>query len=114
IPSSQNSYAQVDAFAAPSVDGVVLLFACAITLGASVLFGLAPALDATRAGLVSALNEAARGATGVQQRRVLASLVIVELALAVPLLAGAGLLVKSFDRMQSMRAGFEPARVTSF
>jgi putative ABC transport system permease protein len=114
IPSSQNSYAQVDAFAVPAVDGVVLVFACAITLATSVLFGLAPALDATRSELVSALNEEARGATGVRQRRVLASLAIVELALAVPLLAGAGLLVKSFDQMQSMRAGFEPAGVLSF
>ena len=114
IASARNGYAQIGAFAAPAVDRTVLLFALAITIGTSVLFGLAPALDTSRADLVTAMKEDERRVAGGPQRRLLAALVVSEVALAVLLLTGAGLLLKSFAGMQALRAGFTPDRVLTF
>ena len=114
IATGRNGYAQIGAFATPSIDRTVLLFALAITLGTSLLFGLAPALDTSRADLVTALKEDERSGAGGPQRRLLAGLVVSEVALALLLLAGAGLLLKSFAGMQDLRAGFTPDRVLTF
>jgi predicted permease len=114
IASQRNGYAQIGAFAGPAMDRAVLLFALAVTIGTSVLFGLAPALDSSRADLVTALKEDERSVAGGPQRRLLAGFVVSEVALAVLLLAGAGLLLKSFAGMQNLRAGFVPDRVLTF
>ncbi len=114
VPSAGNGYAQVATFGAPTVDGTVLLFALGITVGTSVLFGLVPALRTSRPDLVTALKEDGRTTAGGRQRRTLGALVVSEVALAVLLLSGAGLLLESFAQMQRLRVNFAPDGILSF
>ncbi|HEX6729065.1 MAG TPA: ABC transporter permease [Pyrinomonadaceae bacterium] len=86
------------------------------TLGASVftgfLFGLAPALNVTRFGVQSSMKETSQGAGGsVHRSRLRQTLIIAEVALSVVLLAGAGLLFRSFLQLHSVNAGFTPEQV---
>lgn len=86
------------------------------TLGASVLtgilFGLAPALQISRSDVQESLKESGRGASGSKRHNRLRNLLIVgEVALSVVLLAGAGLLFRSFLQLQSVNAGFTPQQV---
>src|SRR6266851_4714521 len=111
IASFGNEYSAVASFAVPSLDLRVLLFAAAATLGTTVLFALVPAIDASRADLVPALRDDDRSGG---RSRALAALVVSEVALAVLLLAGAGLLITSFTRMQNLREGFSSDRVLTF
>ncbi|HYT65141.1 MAG TPA: ABC transporter permease [Vicinamibacterales bacterium] len=99
-------------FAAPVLDARALLFALGITLLTSVLCGVAPAIDTSRTQLTHALKEDERG--GGPPRRLFKALVIAEIALALPLLAAAGLLLDSFTRMQRLRGGFESDGVLTF
>jgi predicted permease len=85
----------------------VLTFAGAISLLAAILFSLTPAWHARRAEGRSGLTEGTRGTVG-RRRRFASGLVVVELALAVVLLVGAGLLVKSLQRLLDVELGFEP------
>jgi putative ABC transport system permease protein len=94
------------------IDGGVLAFTFAVSLVASVLFGLAPALQASRVDLNEALKlGGARSGSGGSAQRMRGGLVVAEIALSVVLLAGAGLLIKSFLTLQSMPLGFHPDRV---
>src|SRR5215510_10551212 len=81
-----------------SIDGRILLFTLGVTLLTGVLFGLAPALQAGRFNLNALLKEGGRG--GGQRRRLRDALVITEVALALALLTGAGLLIRSFWKLQ--------------
>ena len=93
------------------IDGTVILFTMATAIVTGVLFGLVPAFSATR-GLSNTLKESGRGAVSARgSQRVRGVLVVVELALAVMLLAGAGLLLRSFVKLQAVDPGFkvEPA-----
>ena len=84
------------------VDGVVILFTIGIGVVTGVLFGLVPAFAATR-GLSTTLKESGRGAvTSRGAARVRGALVVTELALAVMLLVGAGLLMRSFVKLQAV------------
>jgi putative ABC transport system permease protein len=95
-----------------SLDGTVLVFALVLSLVTGLLFGLAPALQTARGGLQQSLREGARGAAGDRGAQTLRrGLIVAEVALALMLLAGAGLLVKSFARLQQVDAGFDPANV---
>ncbi len=94
-----------------AVDGPVLLFALGITLVTGLLFGLAPTLQAARPDLTAALKEGARGSRGRASTRARNTLVVAEIALAVMLLAGAGLLLRSFARLQKVDLGFQTANV---
>ena len=97
------------------VDGTVLAFTMLVALGTGVLFGMAPAIAAARARLTSMLKESSRGSSGSRaSRRVRGGLVVGELALAMLLLVGAGLLVRSFSRLISVNPGFHPDRVLTF
>jgi predicted permease len=90
--------------------GRVLLFAIAAAILAGILFGLAPALQAARIDLRAMLNEATRGSTGTGgQRRFRGALVVIEVAIAIVLLIGAGLLLRSFTQLQNVQPGFEAA-----
>jgi putative ABC transport system permease protein len=99
-------------FGVPSLDSRSLLFSLAVTIVTSVLCGLVPALDTARTQLTDALKEDPRA--GGAGRRLFKALVVTEVALAVLLLAGAGLLLGSFARMQRLRAGFDVDGVLTF
>jgi predicted permease len=96
------------------LDGVALAFALVIALATGVLFGLAPALQTSRTDLAAAIREGTRGSKGRGGTRARSVLVIVETALAVVLLAGAGLLIRSFLELQHVDPGFKPEGVVTF
>jgi predicted permease len=91
------------------INMTVLVWTLAVTLLTSILFGIAPALVATRLNLNDALKEGGKGADaqGSRSRRLRGVLVVGEVALALILLAGAGLLVKSFAQLRKIDTGFE-------
>jgi putative ABC transport system permease protein len=96
------------------IDGTVLLFALGITVATGLLFGLAPAVQASRPNLAGTLKEGSRGSKGRASTRARNALVVAEIALAVVLLAVAGLLLQSFARLQSVDLGFQPEGVVKF
>ena len=97
------------------VDGRVLLATVLAALLTGVVFGLAPAMHAAKGDLAGSLKEGARGAAGRREsKRMRAGLVVAELALAVVLLAGAGLLIRSFNELRRVDPGFTPERVLTF
>jgi putative ABC transport system permease protein len=100
------------AVAAPKVDGNVLLFALAVSVLTGILFGLAPALTVTRSGLAEGLKEGAQAASpGGRRGWLRGGLAVAEISLALVLLIGAGLLIKSFYRVLQVNPGFVPERV---
>jgi predicted permease len=97
------------------VDGTVAAFTLGVSLLAGVLFGLVPAVQVTRSGVFGSLREGGRGAlSGRGSARMRNTLVVAEMALAVMLLAGAGLLIRSFVRLQSVDPGFRTEGALSF
>ncbi|MCP3100235.1 ABC transporter permease [Myxococcus sp. K15C18031901] len=97
-----------------SIDGRVLLFTCALGLFTALLFGLLPALQASRENPATSLREVgAKGSTrgGGRARHVL---IVAETALAVVLLVGGGLLLKSFQKLKDSDPGFRADGVLSF
>jgi predicted permease len=91
------------------VDGAVLAFAILVAAVAAVLSGLAPSLRLSRPDLRSALGDGSRGGTGGQaQTRTRARLVVSQVAAAVVLLVGAGLLIRSFGVLLDQELGFDP------
>ncbi len=96
------------------VDGHVLLFAVGISLLTGLAFGMAPAWRATAVNLSDALKEGERGSgEGLQRNRLRGVLVGSEFALAVVLLAGAGLMIRTFLALQHVDPGFDPHGVLS-
>jgi predicted permease len=94
--------------AAIHVDGWVLAFTVGLALATTLLFGLAPAISGTRTDLRNALQSARLGmSSGRDQRLLRHSLLVMEVGLAVALLASAGLLVRSFVRVMSYDSGFD-------
>ena len=88
------------------------MFTIVVALATGILFGLLPALQAARSSVVPTLKEGGRSATsaGRGARRVL---VTIEVALAVVLLVGAGLMIRSFVKLQQVDLGFQPEQVLS-
>jgi putative ABC transport system permease protein len=92
-----------------NLNGAVLLFALGATVLSAIAFGLAPAMQSLRAGVHSRLKESGKSNTGgIRQNRWRTMLVVAELALSVILLAGAGLMLKSVDRLIAVDPGFRP------
>jgi putative ABC transport system permease protein len=97
------------------VDGAVIAFTAFIALATGIVFGMIPAFQATRGDLVSSLKEGGKGALASRRAgRMREVLVVTEIALAVMLLAGAGLLMRSFARLQSVNPGFRAAQSLTF
>ena len=107
---------QLDAVSIPllrdvRLDGAVLAFTVLVTLVTGVIFGVAPALHASGAGMSKALKDATRGSTEGRERTwVRNALVVSEIAFACVLLVGAGLLIRSLAAVMDVKMGFEPAR----
>jgi len=97
-----------------TVNGAVVIFTFAIAIATSLGFGILPAFQFTGAGMQSALRETTRGATSVGGQRMRSALVVVEIALAVVLLTGAGLLVRSFIQLTRVDPGFRTEQALSF
>jgi putative ABC transport system permease protein len=90
------------------IDNSVMVFALAVSLATGVLFGVLPALQASKPDLSGSLKEGGRGGSeGKQKRRARELLVVSEVALSLMLLCGAGLLIKSMVRLQSTDVGFQ-------
>jgi putative ABC transport system permease protein len=98
-----------------SVDRRVLLFSLAISLITGIVFGLAPAMQASKSMFVESLKDATRGGTsGGARHRLRGALVTAQLALALVLLIGSGLLIRSFLKMQGADLGCDPSGLMTF
>jgi putative ABC transport system permease protein len=94
------------------IDLPVLLFTLAVSLLTGVVFGLAPALEASRVDLNDSLKESNRGTAGsTRGRRMRDALIVAEVGLALVLLVGAGLMIRSFVRLSSVDPGFDAANL---
>jgi putative ABC transport system permease protein len=110
LPESM-SVAKVNAVA---IDGNVLAFTVILSLGTALVFGLLPALRASRPDLSDTLKEGGRAiSSSLRRNRMRAALVAGEMAVAMMLLIGAGLLIRSFIRLEHVTPGFEPDRILS-
>lgn len=96
------------------LNGTVFAFAVGIALLCGVLFGLAPALRVTRLPLVEGLKEGGRSGASVSQRRMQRALVVCEIALALVLSVGAGLMIRSMAALTSVSPGFAPTALVTF
>ena len=98
-----------------SVDPFVIAFTMGLSLLTGLLFGVVPAMQAARSGISSTLKEGGRGYMSSRgSARMRSALVIAEVALAVTLLAGAGLLIRSFGKLAAVDPGFKVAPALAF
>jgi putative ABC transport system permease protein len=98
-----------------NVDGRVLAATLVMSVLTGIVFGLVPALQASRPRLGETLKENSRSSTGgLRSARLRSMLVVTELVLSVVLLIGAALMIQSFIRMRTARLGFEPSHVLTF
>ena len=95
------------------IDGTVLVFTLAVALVTGLLFGIAPAIHASRADLHDALKDGARTVGESRGHWLRRSLVVAEVALALTLLVGAGLLIRSFAMLQGVDPGFDPRNLVT-
>jgi predicted permease len=95
------------------LDARVLIFTIVVSVGVGIIFGLAPALKTLKPVLQVTLNESGRGGSGTRHRAQ-GVFVVVEMALALVLLAGAGLMVRTLGRLWSQDPGFNPRNVLTF
>lgn len=96
-----------------TIDGTVLAFTLVVTVATPLLFGLVPALSATRRSLVDGLKEGSKGSGGQGTSRARRALVSVQVALAVVLTSGAGLMLRSFAAVQELDLGFDADRTVA-
>jgi putative ABC transport system permease protein len=95
------------------INVAVCAFTSVLAIVSTLVFGLVPALQVSRPNVTDALQQGAKGSTGgAHSQRVRAALVVSQVALSLLLLAGAGLLIKSFLNLRSTNLGFEPARLS--
>ena len=95
------------------IDSRVLLFTLAASVLAGIFFGLAPALKTSRADIHETLKEGGRGSSGARHR-LQGLFVVVEMAMAVVLLVGAGLMIRSLAKLWSVNPGFDPHNAATF
>jgi putative ABC transport system permease protein len=94
-----------------SVDPRMAGFTLLVSVVTGVLFGLAPAIQVSRPDLTDALKESGRGTAGHRRNRLRSALVVSEVALSLVLLVGAGLMIRSFAKLNQVDPGFKPAQV---
>ena len=104
----QNQIAALPFLANLHVDARMLVFSFGLSVLTGIIFGLAPAIQSTRAELTGVLKEGGRNASAGSGHRLRTALVIAEIALAVVLLVGSGLLLKSLFRLLQTSPGFNP------
>ena len=109
VASQPTTVPRIDLLA---VDGRVLAVTAAISIVTGVVFGLAPALRASSIDLLTHLKDSARGFT-ITSQRVRSTLVVIEVAMTIVLLIGAGLMARSFTRLMAVDPGFNPERVVT-
>lgn len=94
------------------VDWPVVLFALGLSILTGIVFGLVPAAQAARTPIRESLNEESRGGSGgAHHRRIRSALVVAEIGLALVLLVGAVLLLRSFSTLTQVPPGFDPANL---
>jgi putative ABC transport system permease protein len=98
-------------FVAPTLDLRVAAFTIGVSLACGILVGLAPGLQAKAVDLSNTLKEAARGSGGKRSQQVRGALVIAEVSMAVVLLIGAGLMIRSVRNLIALDPGFNPSSV---
>ena len=98
---------------AVGIDGGVLAFTIIVSMASGVIFGIIPALTASGSALSDALKEGGRSASTARGNRTRAAFVVTEVALALVLLAGAGLLIRSFTHLLNTHPGFEAERTVT-
>ena len=98
-------------FVHPHIDLRVALFTAGVSVASGVLLGLAPAMHGRISRLSDALKESARGSDGTRARNVRSALVVAEVSLAVLLLIGAGLMIRTVQHLVAIDPGFNPDRV---
>ena len=97
------------------VNGLVVAFTFGVACLTSLIFGLIPALQASRPQVEQALKEAARGSTGgARSHQLRSAFVVSQFALSLVLLVGAGLLIRSFAQLRAVQPGFEAKGVVTF
>ncbi len=96
-----------------SMDSTVLFFTLALSVFAGIVFGLTPALKATRVNLQEVMNQSGRGASGFR-RRLQGVFVVVEVAMALVLLVGAGLMMRTLAALWQVNPGFNPSHAITF
>jgi len=107
--------ADIPRLAEVGVDATAVLFTVALTALVAVFCSVIPALRIGRVHLSNALREGGRsGTSGRVQQRVRGALVAAQIALALVVLAGSGLLVRTFQRLHAVRPGFDPQHVMTF
>ncbi|HEY6806527.1 MAG TPA: ABC transporter permease [Pyrinomonadaceae bacterium] len=94
-----------------SVDPRIAIFALLVSVATGLLFGVAPALQISRTNLTDVLKESGRSAGGVQRTRLRKTLIVSEVALSLILVTGAGLLIRSFTKLNRVEPGFNSSRV---
>jgi len=96
------------------MDLSILAFTAAVALGCGILFGLAPALEASKVNLVDALQSGTRSTSSLLRGRARAALIVSEIALGFILLVGAGLMIRTFVAVQHVNPGFRAANLLTF
>jgi len=94
-----------------AIDPTVAVFTLLVSVVTGVLFGLAPALQVSRPNLTDALKESGRSTAGLRRNRLRSALVLSEVALSLVLLVGAGLMIRSFAKLNDVDPGFKPDQV---
>lgn len=94
-----------------TIDSRVLVFTMLVSVVTGVVFGLIPALGVSRVAVASAIKEGGRNTRGARAGRMHGALIIAEVSLSLVLLIGAGLLVRSLQRLHNVPVGFDPTNV---